>query len=452
MQLRKKTFQPLFFLFALTIFFILFYYFLKYPNLSPALFLFYLSLSLWAIIFLDYPAAKLFIFLSILLGIGRLIFVFAEGINKKIFLALELFLFWIAWQLIKKSQIREEKEKIERENRLKELDTNLTRVNQELAIYEKQLSSLATKINRFQILSLAAKELGSVLQADEVQKRLLSLLKTSFPENASKVCLEPYEETGDPFSLWIGQRLSPLLVDDLEKDLRFPEISSYRGVRSILAGPLVVEKKIVGIARIEGKQPYIFDNDDLRLLDILVLIASLSLGNAHLFSQIQELSITDTLTGLFTHKFFQERLNEEILRAGRYRSSLGLLMIDIDYFKRFNDTYGHQVGDEILKTLAKLIRKNLRLTDIVARYGGEEFVVLLLESGYQTNYEVAERIRRIIAEIPFSISLPPLKIAVSIGVASFPEEATTASQLLRLSDQRLYQAKSAGRNCVRGKG
>lgn len=114
MQSRKKTFQPLFFLFVLTIFFILFYYFLKYPNLSPALFLFYLSLSLWAIIFLDYPAAKLFIFLSILLGIGRLIFVFAEGINKKIFLALELFLFWIAWQLIKKSQIREEKEKIER--------------------------------------------------------------------------------------------------------------------------------------------------------------------------------------------------------------------------------------------------------------------------------------------------------------------------------------------------
>ncbi len=452
MHSEKKTSQPLFFLFILTIFFILFYYFLKYPNLSPVLFLFYLSLSLWAIIFLDYPTAKLFIFLSILLGLGRLISVFAEGINKKIFLALELFLFWITWQLIKKSQIHEEKEELERGNRLKELDANLTRVNQELVVYQKQLDSLVTKINRFQILSLAAKELGLVLQANEVQRRLLSLLKASFPENTTKVCLQPYEETGDPFSLWIGQRFSPLLVDDLEKDLRFPEISSYRGVRSILAGPLVVEKKIVGIARIEDKQPYIFDNDDLRLLDILVLIASLSLENAHLFSQVQELSITDTLTGLFTHKFFQERLNEEILRAGRYRSSLGLLMIDIDYFKRFNDTHGHQVGDEILKILAKLIKKNLRLTDIVARYGGEEFVVLLLESGYQTSYEVAERVRRIIAETPFSISLSPLKITVSIGVASFPEEATTTSQLLRLSDQRLYQAKSAGRNCVRGKG
>ncbi|HCJ67645.1 MAG TPA: hypothetical protein DHV62_10125, partial [Elusimicrobia bacterium] len=199
--------------------------------------------------------------------------------------------------------------------------------------------------------------------------------------------------------------------------------------------------------------------------DMLTMVGSLSLENAHLFSKVQGLSVTDTLTGLYTHRFFQERLNEEILRAGRYHLDLGLLLIDVDHFKKCNDTYGHQVGDEILKMVAEFIKQKVRTSDLLARYGGEEFAVLLLQSGYQTSYLVAERMRQAIAENLFFISgqginIPgqgvstlgqTLKVTVSIGVSAFPEEATTTSQLIRIADQRLYQAKSAGRNRVGGK-
>ncbi len=468
MDLRNKSWPAIIFIFFLTLFFILSFYFFKYPLGSHYLFIFYSALSLWAIIFLDLSSAKFFIFFSFLLGLSSLLFqwtgyTFVQGLRGKVFLTAELLIFWIVWWMITNFRQREEKEKIKQEKILQELEKNTEETDKELNNYVFQLKNLETKINRFQILSLATRELGSSLDSAKIQNKFKNLLATCFPESVGKVSLEPFEIMRDPFSKWIGERYLPLLITNLKEDLRFPETVSAGGINSFLAAPLMVENKILGIAKIEGREPYLYDNDDLRLLDLLTMFASLALENAHLFSKVQELSITDTLTGLYTHRFFQERLNEEILRAGRYHLDLGLLLIDIDHFKKFNDTYGHQVGDEILKMVAQFVKQRIRSSDFIARYGGEEFAVLLLQNSYQTSYLVAERMCQAIAENSFFVSQPglpgqgmntaskELKITVSIGVSAFPEETTTFSQLIRLADQRLYQAKTAGRNRAGGK-
>lgn len=452
-----KSWQVIIFISFLTLFFINSFFFFKYPLESHFFFLFYLALSFWGIFFLDFSSAKFFIFLSFLLGLSSLLFQwtgypFAEWLKRKVFLLGELLFFLILWQQVRKFRTGEEKEKIEQGKTVKKLHRDLEEVTKEIESYTYQLNHLETKINRFQVLSLATRELGSSLNSNEIQGKLKNLLVNCFPETLGKVSLEPFEMSRDPFSKWIGERNLPLLVTNLKEDLRFPETVSSSPISSLLAAPLVVENKIAGIAKIEGEKPYLYDSDDLRLLDMLTMIGSLALENAHLFSRVQELSITDTLTGLYTHRFFQERLNEEILRAGRYHLDLGFLLLDVDHFKKINDTYGHQVGDEVLKTVAKFIRQKVRTSDLLARYGGEEFAILLLQSGYQTSLLIAERMRQAIAENPFTIPGDKMiSITVSIGVSAFPEEATTTSQLIRLADQRLYQAKSAGRNRVGGK-
>lgn len=452
MNSKEKISQLVIFLLMLFIFFILSFFFFQYPAENPFLFLFYISLGLWAVIFLDFTSAKFFVFLSFLLGLSGFFQGYERGLGGRIILFFELLAFWIIWQLIRRYKHHEEKEKLEGENALKKLDGESAQLGKEIQSYSLQLQNLEAKINRFQVLSIAARDLGSTLEPNEIQNRLSQLLGACFPQSLGvAISLEPFEESRDPFSQWIGRRFMPLLITDLEKDLRFPESATSSGVRSLLAAPLVVEKEIVGIARIEGKEPYLFESDDLRLLDYLTLVGSLSLWNAHLFSKVQELSITDTLTGLYTHRFFQERLEEEILRAGRYHADLGILLIDVDHFKKFNDTYGHPAGDEILKAIAGFIKQSVRVTDLLARYGGEEFAVLLLQSGYQTSYNVAQRIRQSIADASFSLGSQIVHLSVSIGLAAFPEEATIASQLIRIADQRLYQAKAAGRNCVGGK-
>jgi len=463
MNSEKRNSSIIIFISLLILFFLPSFYFFKYPLESHYFFLFCLILSSWAIVLLDLSSAKFFIFLSFLLGLSGLLFnwvgyTFEGLIKSKVFLAGELLFFLVFWQMVKKFRYREEKEKIDEEKILKDLCINSEEITKELENYYLQLNNLEAKINRFQVLSLATRELGSLLESEEIQKKLKNLLVACFPGSASVVSLEPFKMSVDPFSKWVGERFLPLLVTDLKEDLRFPETVSSLRISSLLAAPLVVENKILGIARIEGSKPYLYDNDDLRLLDILTMLASLALENAHLFSKVQELSITDTLTGLHTHRFFQERLNEEILRAGRYHLELGLLLIDLDHFKKYNDTYGHGVGDEILKKVSQFIKERVRSSDLIARYGGEEFAVLLLQSGYQTSYLVAERMREAIAENSFFITQPEknisaqmFKITVSIGVSTFPEEATTASQLIRLTDQRLYQAKAAGRDRVGGK-
>ena len=166
--------------------------------------------------------------------------------------------------------------------------------------------------------------------------------------------------------------------------------------------------------------------------------------------RLAELAIRDGLTNLYNHRHFQERLDEELKRARRYGRRVSLMMLDLDQFKRFNDTYGHQEGNEALRTVAELLTIHVREVDIVARYGGEEFAVILPIKGEASEIAtVSERIREIVESTELLLEDDQVPhLTVSIGHATYPEDAQTRSDLIERADAALYEAKRQGRNCV----
>jgi two-component system cell cycle response regulator len=167
--------------------------------------------------------------------------------------------------------------------------------------------------------------------------------------------------------------------------------------------------------------------------------------------RLEALAQTDPLTDALNRRALTERLNAELERARRYDSMVTLLMIDLDHFKRINDTYGHLVGDDVLMALAALLQHEVRSVDLVARYGGEEFVIVLPETREEGAVAFAERIRERIEAHPFSMADgPTLQVTASIGVATFPApRVATVEDLFTRADQALYRAKAEGRNRVR---
>lgn len=161
--------------------------------------------------------------------------------------------------------------------------------------------------------------------------------------------------------------------------------------------------------------------------------------------RLQSLAYTDALTGLYNHRAFQDKLAEYFAAARRGEQSFALMLADIDYFKRFNDTYGHQVGDEVLKMVARVLRDNAPPHSIVARYGGEEFAVLLSGCSLREAISLAEKLRRAVTEVPN----PYRQITASFGVAKYMPYMHSPSEVVEVADGALYEAKRDGRNCVR---
>jgi diguanylate cyclase (GGDEF)-like protein len=161
--------------------------------------------------------------------------------------------------------------------------------------------------------------------------------------------------------------------------------------------------------------------------------------------QLQEISITDSLTGLYNRSHLMEPLAGEVARARRHNRPFTLLIMDIDHFKSYNDTYGHLAGDEALRRNGLLLKESIRSCDYAARYGGEEFILILPETGAEDGVGMAERIRNQIAEKEMGSDGNPLKVTVSVGVASFPRDGDDPHSLMKRADAALYEAKRRGR-------
>lgn len=173
-----------------------------------------------------------------------------------------------------------------------------------------------------------------------------------------------------------------------------------------------------------------------------------AMAKAKLYRELDQRSRTDGLTGLSRRGPFEERLKEEVARAESFKSTFSILMIDIDHFKRLNDNYGHQVGDEVLRTVSQRIKEGLYETDLIARFGGEEFVCLLPRSQPAGLKIKAEQIRERIAGHAFVIGLEAIQVTISIGIAHFPQDGRTPQAIMEAADRALYAAKNGGRNCV----
>ncbi len=232
----------------------------------------------------------------------------------------------------------------------------------------------------------------------------------------------------------------PVAAEDLKEIFQAP----WTQVQALAAYPMFVDKKIFGIVILTGLRA-----ESQRLVQILIERFLSEMERVRLYEKVEILAITDGLTGMYVRRHLQERLLGELDRSKRFGFKLSYLMIDIDHFKRFNDNYGHLVGDVVLKQVAETIKSSVREVDLVGRYGGEEFGVLLIETDENLAFMVAERIRRSIEEKIFKAYDEKLKVTVSIGCSTYSYyEITDAPLLVESADSALYQAKRQGRNRV----
>lgn len=228
----------------------------------------------------------------------------------------------------------------------------------------------------------------------------------------------------------------------MEREVVAPTTKDSVGSQILL--PLSVAQ---GMAGLFSDNESAFKKEDISLFSTLVSGISSIYIAYKAYRQVQELSITDALTGLFNRRKFFEELEREMERANRYGSRFSLIMLDIDHFKTINDRYGHQTGDAVLRYLARVLMANIRKTDLVARYGGEEFVILLTETGMQGAMDVAKRVNRQVAAEQVKTVAGLIPVTVSLGIASH-EPGDVVDSLVSRTDAALYQAKNNGRNRV----
>jgi two-component system, cell cycle response regulator len=232
-----------------------------------------------------------------------------------------------------------------------------------------------------------------------------------------------------------------------EENLKGKQDQAHERAYSFVHIPLTAQKKVIGILLACSYQSPAFARDAQAILNLVQNQVTIVIDNARLYEATRQLAITDGLTRIYNHRFFQELFEKEYTRSDRYNTVFSLIMLDIDHFKKINDTYGHLCGDEILKGLAGLVNSCLRTMDIVARYGGEEFAILLPETGGTEALQTAERIRRAVEENTFIGTDQGLSVTVSLGVATYPSPMVNdRADIIAKADSALYEAKEGGRN------
>ncbi len=256
--------------------------------------------------------------------------------------------------------------------------------------------------------------------------------------------------TGNILNFWAIKYGRPLLVEQ-GHNAQSDALMQVVGATSALAVPLFVSNRVMGslqLFRANGDKP--FTREDAQLLWILSLVAENLLTREYANEGLLRFAFTDYLTGLRTRGYFEQQLELEFKRAERKQQKFALLMIDIDHFKVLNDTFGHHVGDQLLRDVTSILMKDMREVDTVARYGGEEFVIILPETTETGAVFVAQRLRRAVDQAKFFAGSPHSvqHLTISIGVAVYDSDAQFKRDLIEFADAALYAAKHAGRNRV----
>jgi diguanylate cyclase (GGDEF)-like protein len=216
--------------------------------------------------------------------------------------------------------------------------------------------------------------------------------------------------------------------------------------QSEICVPLIFLGEKLGVIALDAVRKHAFDADDRQPLESVADICAAAIQNANNFNRMKQLAYVDGLTGIHNRRFFEMRIVEELERAGRFQGRLSVIMVDIDNFKKLNDEFGHLLGDEILRSVATILRQQLRRMDMVCRYGGDEFAILVPETTGENAIRVAEKLRRYVEGHPFPGV--PRPVTISCGVAAFPTHGFTRDGVVAASDAALYTAKQAGRNRV----
>ncbi len=298
---------------------------------------------------------------------------------------------------------------------------------------------------------LAGAEQASLMIFDEASQELsIKCVKGLNEKIVQNLRVKP----GQGIAGFVFETGRSLLVKNVDQDPRFTERQRARyKTKSLICVPLRIDQRKIGVINLTDKTGDGFDEDDLKLVESVASHASVALDRTDYYQRSEDLrkiSITDPLTDLYNRRFFQDRINEEIERSRRHGLPVSLIMLDIDNFKHYNDTYGHLAGDEALRLTAATIKNSVRNIDRVARYGGEEFAVILPMTEIAAARDIAERIRSGVAGryFPDDALRATVKLTASLGIASFPQHADNLSGLVGNADKALYIAKVNGKNRV----
>jgi diguanylate cyclase (GGDEF)-like protein len=258
---------------------------------------------------------------------------------------------------------------------------------------------------------------------------------------------------GDIFDQWVLRHSSQLIIENLKNDFRFDSDSlsnqDMRSVLSLISSPLISNNSLLGLLRLESKKSGFFNQDDLRFLALVSDLGAVALENSLLFQKTQDLAIHDDLTALYTRSYFIDRLRDQVRRCQRLDQHLSLMMIDIDFFKQYNDKFGHILGDLVLKKMGVLLKEALReFNPLLCRFGGEEFLVMLSGIDKKKSLVIADELRRRIEAEKIMLRRQDTHITVSIGVASLPLDTKDEDELVQKADKAMYAAKTKGRNQV----
>lgn len=347
--------------------------------------------------------------------------------------------------------------------RRSQLGKKLFEINEKLEEKTSELTALfqigqqvVSSLNLEETLDMIA---GTVTEMVGAKQCLIFLLDEEKDELVGKVGRGFSKKEIDSMKIRVGESITgavakegkPLLLSGAVKEQQ-PTTIRYGGfeAKSLILAPLVARKKVIGVISVMSRAKGKFDKGDLEIINLFANQAAIAVENARLFALTEHLAITDGITDLYNHRYFQQRLDEEVKRSRRYRSPLALVMFDIDYFKKYNDTYGHPQGDLVLEQMAHITKSTVRETDIVARYGGEEFIIILPATKKEQAIASAERLRQAVASYPFAghADGSSVKLTISLGVSSFPGDAKSTTGLISKADQALYVSKQKGRNRV----
>lgn len=311
--------------------------------------------------------------------------------------------------------------------------------------------SEGSSLNLFDALMRTCAELlqaerGSLLLFDEAEQRLA--VKAAFGTRAEEV-KKMTAAVGELVAERVWREGKPVVVENVA-NINQPPAPAERGYRSksFISYPLYVGSRVIGVLNVTDKRDEAsYDARDLELLEAIAPQMAIALDRATLQQRagiFEQLSITDSLTGLLNRRYLNERLQEEVNRSNRDGSPMSFMMIDIDNFKLYNDRFGHQAGDEVLKITAQCLKAVLRSADVAARFGGEEFCLLLPNTTLSEARMIGERIRTYIEDTEF----PFRTVTVSIGVSAYSPLHNSPQEIIEAADKALYQAKRMGKNNV----
>ncbi len=346
--------------------------------------------------------------------------------------------------------------------RQKQVEADLVNSEKKLKLWVDELEERNNEISQLA-------EFSNVLQAcftlEEAYTALPELVSPLFPNTSggvfliseSKTLVEPVATWGDdyayfnlftPTECWALRRGRSYFLKDAQSHLHCQHLHPPLEGQTLCV-PMMAQGEALGILHLIAFETEQLTSTKQLLANTVAEHIAIALANLKLRETLKNQSIRDPLTNLFNRRYMEESLEREVKRAERKGQALGLIMLDVDHFKRFNDTYGHVAGDILLRELGQLFKRMIRGSDIACRYGGEEFILLLPEASLQITQLRAEQIRIEAKHLNLQHRRQPLgAISLSLGVASFPRHGNTTETLIQAADAALYQAKATGRDLV----